>query len=121
MDLPWTYLTLTVAPSLLFRLNPTWDEKMLFHVRRYEDHYDIQFSLLDWDKVSGNDFIGTSRIPLQELISDAPRPDATTGLYGAREDGKHDMKEFAVSVVSEHRFAPSLTDVFAFRVHSYPS
>jgi len=70
---------------------------MLFHVRRYEDHYDIQFSLLDWDKVSGNDFIGTSQIPLQELIGDAPGPDPKTGLYGPREDGKHDMKEFAVS------------------------
>jgi hypothetical protein len=80
------------------RLNPTWDEKMLFHVRRYEDNYNIQFALLDWDKVSGNDFIGSSTIPLQDLIKDAPRPDEETGLYGSRVDGKHEMREFAVSL-----------------------
>ena len=98
----------------MLRLNPTWDEKMLFHVRRYEDHYDIQFSLLDWDKVSGNDFIGTSRIPLQELISDAPGPDPKTGLYGPREDGKHDMKEFAVSDGPDQAVPLRQAHTFAF-------
>lgn len=33
-------------------LNPTWDEKMLFHVRRHEANYTTQFTVLDWDKVS---------------------------------------------------------------------
>ena len=69
---------------------------MLFHVRRYEDNYNIQFAVLDWDKVSGNDFIGSSTISLQDLIKDAPRPDEQTGLYGPRVDGKHEMREFAV-------------------------
>lgn len=71
---------------------------MLFHVRQFEDTFSIQFALLDWDKVSGNDFIGSSTIPLSELIEDAPRPDEKTGLYGAKEDGKHEMKEFKVSI-----------------------
>lgn len=71
---------------------------MLFHVRRHEDTFSIQFALLDWDKVSGNDFIGSSTIPLAELIADAPKPDEKTGLYGAKEDGKHEMKEFRVSL-----------------------
>lgn len=77
---------------------------MLFHVRQYEDTFSIQFALLDWDKVSGNDFIGSSTIPLSELVDDAPRPDEKTGLYGAKEDGKHEMKEFKVSLTIEsHR------------------
>jgi len=32
-------------------LNPTWDEKLLFHVRRHEKSYITQFTVLDWDKV----------------------------------------------------------------------
>lgn len=34
------------------QLNPVWDEKLLFHVRRNENAYTIQFAVLDWDKVS---------------------------------------------------------------------
>ncbi|KAJ9125079.1 hypothetical protein QFC22_000032 [Naganishia vaughanmartiniae] len=81
-------------------LNPTWDEKMLFHVRQYEDTFSIQFAVLDWDKVSGNDFIGSSTIPLAELLADAPKPDAKTGLYGPQEDGKHEMKEFKLPIAT---------------------
>ena len=33
------------------QLNPVWDEKLLFHVRRNENAYTIQFAVLDWDKV----------------------------------------------------------------------
>ena len=33
-------------------LNPTWDEKMVFHVRKHEAAYTTQFTVLDWDKVS---------------------------------------------------------------------
>ena len=43
--------------------------------------------------------IGTALLPLDELMADAPKPDANTGLYGKEEDGKHDMKEFTVSPV----------------------
>lgn len=34
------------------QLNPTWDEKLVFHVRRNENAFTIQFAVLDWDKVS---------------------------------------------------------------------
>ena len=36
-------------------LNPTWGEKLLFHVRRHEANYTIGFSVLDWDKASARD------------------------------------------------------------------
>ena len=78
-------------------LNPTWEEKLLFHVRRHETNYTVRFSVLDWDKVSGNDMIGTCTLPLNKLMDDAPRPDPQTGLYGKLDDGKHDMAEFTVS------------------------
>ena len=77
-------------------LNPTWDEKLLFHVRRHESAFTAQFAVLDWDKISGNDMIGTATIPIGELMAGAPKPDPETGLYGKEEDGKHEMKEFTV-------------------------
>lgn len=40
--------------------------------------------------------VGTCTLPLSELVADAPSPDATTGLYGKEEDGKHEMREFTV-------------------------
>ncbi|WRT64623.1 phosphatidylserine decarboxylase [Kwoniella shivajii] len=96
-------------------LNPTWDEKLLFHVRRHESTYTMQFSVLDWDKVSGNDMVGTCTLPLSELIADAPKPNSETGLYEKEVDGKHEMKEFTLNVSTdkdmpwEARHSPKLT------------
>ena len=39
-------------------LNPVFDEKLLFHVRRYETSFNMQLTVLDWDKLSSNDHIG---------------------------------------------------------------
>ena len=39
-------------------LNPVFDEKLLFHVRKYETNFSIQLTVLDWDKMSSNDYIG---------------------------------------------------------------
>lgn len=33
-------------------LNPTWDERLLFHVRRHESAFITSFTVLDWDKVT---------------------------------------------------------------------
>jgi len=62
-------------------LNPVWDEKLLFHVRRFEADFKVQFTVLDWDKLSGNDLIAETTLGLSELINSAPKPDPETGLY----------------------------------------
>jgi len=80
-------------------LNPAWDEKLIFHVRRYESKFRIQFSVLDWDKLSSNDHIGDATFDLAELISRAPQKDTGTGLYAAGEDGIHDLDDFKVQLV----------------------
>lgn len=91
-------------------LNPVWDEKLLFHVRRHESAFTMQFAVLDWDKVcpllraeisltvqvSGNDSVGGCVLPLNELLADAPQP-KEDGLYSKDEDGKHEFREFTVS------------------------
>ncbi|RSH92293.1 hypothetical protein EHS25_008708 [Saitozyma podzolica] len=82
-------------------LNPTWDEKLLFHVRRHESAFTLSFAVLDWDKISGNDMVGTCKLPLSELVADAPKPDPESGLYAKHVDGKHDMREFTLPITTE--------------------
>jgi len=60
-------------------LNPTWDEKLLFHVRRYETLFKVQLTVLDWDKLSSNGHVGDACLDVGELVRDAPQPDARTG------------------------------------------
>lgn len=81
-------------------LNPTWEEKLLFHVRRYETAFKVQLTVLDWDKLSSNDHVGDARFDVAELVKDAPQPDPKTGLYGEDDDGSHPMKEFHLPLVT---------------------
>jgi phosphatidylserine decarboxylase len=66
---------------LRHNLNPVWDEKLLFHVRRFEADFKLQFTLLDWDKLSGNDLIAETTLGVAELMNAAPKPDPETGIY----------------------------------------
>lgn len=80
-------------------LNPTWDEKVLFHVRRYESSFRIQLTVLDWDKLSSNDHVGDASIDVAELLRNAPVADEATGLYPAVIEGQpSDMQEFKLSL-----------------------
>jgi len=67
-------------------LNPVFDEKLFFHVRRSETGFQVQLTVLDWDKLSANDLVGDATFGVEELIESAPRPDEETGLYAADEE-----------------------------------
>ncbi|KAF9486650.1 hypothetical protein BDN71DRAFT_1594824, partial [Pleurotus eryngii] len=75
-------------------LNPVWDEKLLFHVRRYETAFKVQLSILDWDKYSSNDHVG-------DLIEGAPQLDPNTGLYATIGAEGHPMKEYKLPLATE--------------------
>ena len=66
-------------------LNPIYDEKMVFQVMRHEYNYSLSFSIVDRDKLSGNDFVGTVNFPLSTITSVAPEADPDTGLYALQE------------------------------------
>jgi len=84
-------------------LNPTWKEVLIFHVRRYESDYNIQFNILDWDGLSGNDFIGETKLNVAELIGEAPKPDPTTRVYkeALSATGATTMKEFTLPLTPQ--------------------
>lgn len=96
-------------------LNPSWDEKLIFHVRRYESKFEIRFSVLDWDKLSANDYIGDATFDLAELINRAPQKDPDTGLYAADEKSVHDLDDFKIQLVmpkdlgADPKYKPELT------------
>ena len=58
--------------------------------------------------------IGACTLPLSQLMDDAPHPDAETGLYDPEEDGKHETKTFAVSLLM---FSCSEADVSYLSPH----
>ena len=75
-------------------LNPNWDEKLLFHVRRYESTFQVQLTVLDWDKLSSNNHVGDASFDVARLLADAPKKDEKTGLYPEEEDGMRSMRSF---------------------------
>ena len=72
-----TYRTRVIRHNL----NPVYEEKMVFQVMKHEQNYSMSFAVVDRDKLSGNDFVGTTTLPLSELTSVAPEADPDTGLY----------------------------------------
>ncbi|PWN29324.1 hypothetical protein BDZ90DRAFT_212390, partial [Jaminaea rosea] len=75
-------------------LNPTWDEKLLFHVRQHELNYMCKMSIYDWDKLTANDHVGSCELSIAALIGAAPKADPKTGLYDSTDDGLHQMQTF---------------------------
>ncbi|KAH8092634.1 phosphatidylserine decarboxylase-domain-containing protein [Cristinia sonorae] len=81
-------------------IDPVWDEKLLFHVRRYETNFKLQLTVSDWDKLSANDQIAHASVNVHELVQHAPQKDEKTGLYSMDEklDVDKGMKEFELAL-----------------------
>ena len=105
-------------------LNPVWDEKLLFHVRRYETAFQVQLTILDWDKLSANDHIGDASFSVKELVDSAPQRDAVTGLYN-EEDEDHPMSEYGLRLSPsketqwEAKYKPVITFRYTFLCHVF--
>ncbi|UZJ53523.1 hypothetical protein CBS101457_002843 [Exobasidium rhododendri] len=84
-------------------LNPTWDEKLLFHVRQHEINYVTKLAIYDWDKLSSNDFVASTELKLADLVDAAPKPNSETGLYEAFDDNMHKMKHMQLALTRDER------------------
>jgi phosphatidylserine decarboxylase len=76
-----TYRTRVIRHNL----NPVFNEKMIFQVLKHEQQYSISFTVVDRDKLSGNDFIASTVIPLSDITETAPNANSETGLYSLKE------------------------------------
>lgn len=72
-----TYRTRVVRHDL----NPVFDEKLVFQVQKHQLNFLLNFAVVDRDKLSGNDFVGTCNLPVPKITEMAPQPDPMTGLY----------------------------------------
>ncbi|TKA70847.1 hypothetical protein B0A49_07041 [Cryomyces minteri] len=72
-----TYRTRVIRHNL----NPVFEEKLVFQVLRHEVNYSLSFSVVDRDKLSGNDYVGSSNFPVETVKALAPEADPATGLY----------------------------------------
>ncbi|KWU41255.1 hypothetical protein RHOSPDRAFT_23357 [Rhodotorula sp. JG-1b] len=97
-------------------LNPVWEERLFFHVGEAETHWNIGFSVSDWDKITGNDHVGDVVVPLEQLLGKTIQPDER-GLFPTGPDGRlldadfhdHDLPIVASSADGHYRGAkPSL-------------
>jgi phosphatidylserine decarboxylase len=69
-------------------LNPVFNERLIFQVMKTEQNYQIYFNVYDRDKLSSNDFVAESLLPVSDLISNGPTPNPETGLYQVPEPWK---------------------------------
>ncbi|KAL2071140.1 hypothetical protein VTL71DRAFT_12375 [Oculimacula yallundae] len=76
-----TYRTRVIRHNL----NPVFNEKMIFQVLKHEQTYSLSFTVIDRDKLSGNDFIAASVLPLKDITDTAPDANPETGLYSLKE------------------------------------
>jgi phosphatidylserine decarboxylase len=76
-----TYRTRVIRHNL----NPVYNEKMIFQVLRHEQAYSISFTCIDRDKLSGNDFIASTVLPLKDITETAPDANPETGLYALKD------------------------------------
>ena len=90
-----TYRTKTIR----HKLNPVYNEKMVFQVQAHEQTYSFAFTVIDHDKYSGNDFIASVNLPIKELMDKAPKADPQTGLYDLP-----DPPEYVASAAQKSKF-----------------
>jgi phosphatidylserine decarboxylase len=76
-----TYRTRVIRHNL----NPVFNEKMVFQVLRREQTYSLSFTIIDRDKLSGNDFIASAVLPLTDITDTAPVANPETGLYALKD------------------------------------
>jgi phosphatidylserine decarboxylase len=97
-------------------LQPVWEEKLLFHVRRYETAFQVQLTVLDWDKLSSNDHIGDANFSVTDLVESAPQPDPVTGLYN-KDNEDHPMTDYSLrlSPAKETPWEAKYNPVITFR------
>lgn len=72
-----TYRTRAIRHSL----NPVFEEKLVFQVMKHETNYSLNFQVIDKDKLSNHDYVGSANFPLENCVSVAPQADPYTGLY----------------------------------------
>lgn len=116
-----TYGTSTFRTrAIRHNLNPTWNEKLFFHVRNSQENYKIKFAVYDKDKFSNNDFVASQEITISDIIQKMPSPPSSPAPVSDTEEtpsdeidrcmGRHTMSlNLANAEKWQHSIHPTLT------------
>ncbi|KAI8149457.1 phosphatidylserine decarboxylase-domain-containing protein [Fennellomyces sp. T-0311] len=55
--------------AIRHNLNPVWNEKLFFHVRKNEAKYKLKFAVYDKDKITGHDYVAWKEIAIEDVIN----------------------------------------------------
>ncbi|KAG9042384.1 hypothetical protein FS837_010942 [Tulasnella sp. UAMH 9824] len=105
-------------------LNPVWNQKLLFQVPRSEPNLSVNFHVLDYNKFSRNEEVGSVSFALQELMASVPAPDPKTMIYPESvTSGEHHMAEYKRPIVPDESSGRKFKDavpVLKFRASYQP-
>ncbi|KAI9258589.1 phosphatidylserine decarboxylase-domain-containing protein [Helicostylum pulchrum] len=117
-----TYGTSTFRTrAIRHNLNPTWNEKLFFHVRNSQENYKIKFAVYDKDKFSNNDFVASQELTISDIIQKMPSPPSSpVPIIDTEEEspsdeidrcmGRHTMSlKLANAEKWQHSIHPTLT------------
>ncbi|ORZ28758.1 phosphatidylserine decarboxylase-domain-containing protein [Lobosporangium transversale] len=99
-------------------LNPKWGGKLMFRVHYGQESFHIKYSIHDWDKLSGNDYIGMATMDIDTLInaSKTQETDRPSSPVPGAEDEKEltdpDMKEYVLKVVIASNIKKQTEDTY---------
>jgi phosphatidylserine decarboxylase len=55
--------------SVRHNLNPVWNDKLFFHVRKTDTNYHLKFTVYDKETFSANNLVAWCQMPIQDIIN----------------------------------------------------
>lgn len=103
--------------AIRHNLNPVWNEKLFFHVRNTQSNYKIKFAVYDKDKFSGNDFVASQELTINDIIQNIPTP-----VDDSDDQIEHNMGRYTIPLVlaNSEKWKDSLSPTLTFRAKFVP-
>lgn len=114
-----TFRTRTVRHNL----NPTWNEKLYFHVRRHEGNYKLKFAIYDHDRLSNNDYVAWREVPIMDIIKeshDTTEKIIATEIPAEAIEADMGLHTVALEMVNKSKWQDKLYPTLTFRAKFVP-
>jgi len=106
------------TPTLKRNLNPVWNQVIRRKVHRSEAGYNVDFKVMDWDRVSASDLIGEAALDLTPVLQGGVSDlwlDLATPKHPGRDVGKlHIRCQFTLLLQLEQQFWSGIANPFDY-------
>ncbi|KAF9312116.1 hypothetical protein BG003_006613 [Podila horticola] len=93
-------------------LNPVWNGKVMFKVRKGEEAFKIKYSVHDWDKMSGNDRVGIALINVNDFIKDSEAQETTSAGMAISNDNDVTLTDYQLKIEIDDKIKIPTEDAF---------